>query len=109
VDSPGGNHVEDLFWESQGLVESPADILLPPLTLEQIAEVEARPGPIPPDVKDMLPVAKGFYGTSRLACGDFPGIDTFQRYGYPSVSVVSAYNLAERISLNDPDIRDELR
>jgi hypothetical protein len=62
-----GNHVEDLFWESQGLVESSADILLPPLTLEQTAEVEARLGPISPDVKDMLLVAKVFYGTSRLA------------------------------------------
>lgn len=55
-------------------ITSAAGILLPPATPSQIAEVEARTGPLPADLKDMVLIANGFKGGYHFAAGGFAGI-----------------------------------
>ena len=62
-------------------VISVADILLPPLTRQEIIALEAQLGSIPQDIKEMSLFARGFRGAPhwRWAGGGFPGINMFHK------------------------------
>lgn len=58
--------------------ESAADLLLPPLTAEEIADIDAKIGPIPEDLKEMSLVARGFEGGWHFGGGGFPGVQAMR-------------------------------
>jgi len=75
--------VESHYNESIVSPEKASDILLPPISQERIAEIEAKLGPLPQDLKEMALVANGFLGSWHLFGGGFAGIDKLE-FEHPS-------------------------
>lgn len=55
-------------------IESPEQVLRPPLTATEITRKEEELGPLPADVKEMSLIADGFYGGWHFAAGGWGGI-----------------------------------
>jgi hypothetical protein len=75
---------DEEYAETDDPPQKPSDILLPPLTPEELAEVEKTlpGGPLPPDMWEMALIAKGFKGAWHVMGGGFPGVD--QLFAAPS-------------------------
>lgn len=61
-------------YEEQGLTCA-EDILHSPATEEEIAEAEAKVGELPPDFKEMVRIANGFYGGWHFLGGGINGLE----------------------------------
>ncbi|KAH8800907.1 hypothetical protein F5884DRAFT_809354 [Xylogone sp. PMI_703] len=55
-------------------IESPEQVLRPPLTAEELAHKEEELGPLPDDVKEISLIADGFYGGWHFAAGGWGGV-----------------------------------
>lgn len=67
-------HAEE-YDELEDPPASASDILLPPITVQKLAEVEQRLGPLPADMKEMVQIANGFKGGIHAFGGGFAGVD----------------------------------
>lgn len=60
-------------------INSPREILCEPRTEEEVAAVESKMGPLPPDVKEIALISDGFHGGWHFAGGGLGGIHRLWR------------------------------
>ncbi|KAE8444644.1 hypothetical protein EG329_014392 [Mollisiaceae sp. DMI_Dod_QoI] len=72
-------------------INTPEQILYPPLTPEEIEKFEQTLGPLPADIKEMALIADGFCGGWHFAGGGWPGIQGLQRTSAHNYEVYLGY------------------